>query len=308
MFTGAVDSPKLLLLSGIGPREELRKVNIAPVHDLPGVGKNLHNHVAHFLNFMINDTDTTALNWATAMEYLLFRDGLMSGTGLSEVTGFVNSRLSNPADDNPDLQLFFSGYLANCARTGQVGERSDGGNSSSPTPQRSISLFPTVLHPKSRGFLTLKDNNPKTPPLIFGRYLTHPDDVKTLVDGIKIAIRLTQTAALQKYGFRIDTTPVQGCEDLPFGCDAYWECAVRRNTGAENHQAGSCKMGPDTDPSAVVSPDLKVHGVDRLRVVDCSIMPAVTSGNTNAPAIMIAEKASDLIKQRWVGKRAWNKW
>lgn len=305
---GAVDSPKLLLLSGIGPREELRKVNIAPVHDLPGVGKNLHNHVAHFLNFMINDTDTTALNWATAMEYLLFRDGLMSGTGLSEVTGFVNSRLSNPADDNPDLQLFFSGYLANCARTGQVGERSDGGNSSSPTPQRSISLFPTVLHPKSRGFLTLKDNNPKTPPLIFGRYLTHPDDVKTLVDGIKIAIRLTQTAALQKYGFRIDTTPVQGCEDLPFGCDAYWECAVRRNTGAENHQAGSCKMGPDTDPSAVVSPDLKVHGVDRLRVVDCSIMPAVTSGNTNAPAIMIAEKASDLIKQRWVGKRAWNKW
>lgn len=89
MFSGAVDSPRILLLSGIGPKEELRRVNIAPVHDLPGVGKNLHNHVAHFLNFLINDTDTTALNWATAMEYLLFRDGLMSGTGLSEVINYL---------------------------------------------------------------------------------------------------------------------------------------------------------------------------------------------------------------------------
>lgn len=119
---GAVNSPQLLLLSGIGPREELQQANVPVTHNLPGVGRNLHNHVAFFLSFTINDTNTTPLNWATAMEYLLFRDGLMSGTGLSEVTGFTNSRFSNPADDHPDIQFFFGGFLAACARTGQVSE------------------------------------------------------------------------------------------------------------------------------------------------------------------------------------------
>jgi len=114
--------------------------------------------------------------------------------------------------------------------------------------------------------------------------------------------------ALQKYGMELDRTPAMGCEDLEFGCDAYWECAIRRNTGPENHQAGSCRMGPPGDPGAVVDTELKVHGVDKLRVVDASVMPLVTSGNTNAPVIMIAEKASDMIKRRWVGRKPWNKW
>ena len=91
-----------------------------------------------------------------------------------------------------------------------------------------------------------------------------------------------------------------GCENLAFGCDAYWECAVRRQTGPENHQAGSCRMGPPDDPGAVVDPQLRVHGIDRLRVIDASVMPVVTSGNTNAPTIMIAEKGSDMIKNRWL--------
>ncbi|CAH0387967.1 unnamed protein product [Bemisia tabaci] len=307
---GAVNSPQLLLLSGVGPKEDLRQLNIPVMHDLPGVGKNLHNHVAFFLNFFINDTATTPLNWATAMEYLLFRDGLMSGTGLSEVTAFVNSKLANPADDHPDLQLFFGGFLANCARTGQVGEKSGDAatNAASAPTRRTVNIIPTVLHPKSRGQLKLKNANPLTPPLIYARYLTHPDDVTTLVDGIKFARRLAETPSLQKYGFELDRTPVKGCESLEFGCDAYWECAVRRQTGPENHQAGSCRMGPIGDPGAVVDPELRVHGIDRLRVMDASVMPKVTSGNTNAPVIMIAEKGADMIKRRWVGKRLWNKW
>lgn len=295
---GAVNSPQLLLLSGIGPREELQQVNVPVTHNLPGVGRNLHNHVAFFLTFTINDTNTTPLNWATAMEYLLFRDGLMSGTGLSEVTGFINSRFSNPADDHPDIQFFFGGFLAACARTGQVGERADGNPNS--MALRTVNIFPAVLHPKSRGFLRLASNDPLAHPRIFARYLSHPDDVTMLIDGIKFAIRLTETAALQRYGFRMDRTPVAGCENLAFGCDAYWECAVRRQTGPENHQAGSCRMGPPDDPGAVVDPQLRVHGLDRLRVIDASIMPVVTSGNTNAPVIMIAEKGSDMIKNRWL--------
>lgn len=302
---GAVNSPQLLLLSGIGPKDDLRQVNIPVVHHLPGVGRNLHNHVAFFLKFFINDSSTTPLNWATAMEYLLFRDGLMSGTGISEVTGFVNSKRANPTEDHPDLQLLFGGYLANCAKTGQVGERStDNGNSS----QRSVNIIPTALHPKSRGYLKLKDANPFSHPLIYGKYLTHPDDVATLIDGIKIGLQLAETAALKKYGFKLDTTPNPACANLTFGCDAYWECAIRRATGPENHQAGSCRMGPPGDPGAVVDPELKVFGVDRLRVIDASVMPIVTSGNTNAPVIMIGEKGSDMIKRRWVGRRLWNKW
>ncbi|XP_067014963.1 glucose dehydrogenase [FAD, quinone] [Anabrus simplex] len=302
---GAVNSPQILLLSGIGPSEELLKVGVPVVHNLPGVGRNLHNHVAFFLNFFINDTDTQALNWATAMEYLLFRDGLMSGTGISEVTGFAHSKFSNPNEDHPDLQFFFGGFLANCARTGQVGERSDMDN---PNARRVINIIPAVLHPKSRGYLALRSANPFDPPRIIPRYLTHPDDVAALIDGIRFAIRLTEMPALKRYGFQLDTTPVPGCENFTFGCDAYWECAVRRNTGPENHQAGSCRMGPVGDPGACVDPELKVQGIDRLRVIDASVMPVVTSGNTNAPTVMIAEKGSDMIKERWFGRRSWQGW
>nr|CAD7260507.1 unnamed protein product [Timema shepardi]CAD7574262.1 unnamed protein product [Timema californicum] len=302
---GAVNSPQILLLSGIGPKSDLEQVGVKAIHDLPGVGRNLHNHVAYFLNFFINDTDTQALNWATAMEYLLFRDGLMSGTGISEVTAIINSKFSNPADDHPDLQYFFGGFLANCARTGQVGERANINNTNA---NRVINIIPAVIHPKSRGYLKLKSANPLDKPQIFARYLSHPADVDTLVEGIKIGILMSKTPTLQRYGFRLDTTPVMGCENLTFGCDEYWECAVRRQTGPENHQAGSCRMGPSGDPGAVVDPELRVFGIDRLRVIDASIMPKVTSGNTNAPVVMIAEKGADLIKSRWFGKHNWDNW
>lgn len=139
-----------------------------------------------------------------------------------------------------------------------------------------------------------------------------------LVEGIRFAIKLSETSPLKAYGMELDKSPVPGCTQHAFGTQVsfirrilklhtellidfqeFWECAVRQNTGAENHQAGSCKMGPSRDPLAVVNHELKVHGVRNLRVVDASVMPKVTSGNTNAPIIMIAEKASDLIKRAW---------
>ncbi|CAH1111728.1 unnamed protein product [Psylliodes chrysocephalus] len=290
---GAINSPQILLLSGIGPSEELKKVKIPVIHDLPGVGKNLQNHVAYAVNFFINDTNTAPLNWATAMEYLLFRDGLMSGTGISEVTGFVNTKYQDPMEEHPDIQFIFGGFLANCARSGQVGEKVDNNS-------RSIQFIPTLLHPKSRGSIRLKDFNPLSHPTIYGNYFSNPEDVKVLIEGIKVALRLSETKALRRYSIQLDRTPVAGCEKISFGSDNYWECAIKRQTAPENHQCGSCKMGPPTDPLAVVNPSLQVHGVDRLRVMDASIMPKVTSGNTNAPCIMIAEKGSDLIKSRWL--------
>lgn len=294
---GAVNTPQILLLSGIGPKKELEEVGVPLVHDLPGVGKNLHNHVAFFVNFNINDTNSAPLNWATAMEYLLFRDGLMSGTGISEVTALVLSKYADPKFEHPDLQFFFGGFLANCARTGQVGEKLDNNT-------RSIQIIPAVLHPKSRGEIRLKSKDPLDHPKIFARYYTNPDDVKVMVEGIKFAIELSETNALKRYGFKLDRTPIDGCEKMRFGSDPYWSCAAKRQTGPENHQAGSCKMGPSSDPLACVNPLLQVHGLDKLRVIDASVMPAVTSGNTHAPTVMIAEKGSDLIKQRWLTQQA----
>ncbi|XP_045454065.1 glucose dehydrogenase [FAD, quinone] [Melitaea cinxia] len=294
LSAGAVASPQILQLSGIGDPDVLSRAGVRLVHKLPAVGRNLHNHVAHFLNFYVNDNNTAPLNWATAMEYLLFRDGLMSGTGISEVTAFFNTKYANPEEDNPDVQLFFGGFLADCAKTGMVGEKLGDG-------YRSVQMFPAVLHPKSRGRLEIASADPFEYPKIYANYLTHPDDVKTLIEGIKFAIKLSETKAMKKYGMKLDKTPVKGCEKIKFGCDAYWECAVRMRTAPENHQAGSCKMGPRGDPTAVVDNLLQVQGIDRLRVADASIMPAVTSGNTNAPTIMIGERAADFIKKRWLG-------
>jgi len=164
---------------------------------------------------------------------------------------------------------------------------------------RVVSIIPCLLHPKSRGELKLNSANPLDHPKIYGNYLAHLDDEERMLEGIRYAMRMAETPALKRYGFKLDTTPVKGCEKFPFNSDEYWRCALRRATGAENHQAGSCKMGPSSDPLAVVDAHLRVHGVKGLRVVDASVMPAVTSGNTNAPIIMIGEKAADFIKRTW---------
>ncbi|XP_043485307.1 glucose dehydrogenase [FAD, quinone]-like [Leptopilina heterotoma] len=288
---GAVNSPQILLNSGIGAKKELEKVNVPVVNDLPGVGENLHNHVSYGLSFTIDEPNNNTLNWATAMEYLTEGRGPMSGTGISEATGMINTKYANPNEDHPDIQLIFGGYLAACSETGAINE-----NSESP---RNINIYPTVLHPKSKGYLRLRNNDPLSKPMISPKYFSHSDDIGALTEGIKFAIRLTETNALKKYNIKLDKTPVEGCENFEFGTDAYWKCAVTRDTNAENHQAGSCKMGPDTDPMAVVDNELKVKGVSGVRVADTSIMPDVISGNTHAPAVMIGERAADFIKNCW---------
>lgn len=139
---GAVGSPQLLLLSGIGPAAHLRAVNVTVVKDLPGVGENLQNHVAFAVPFTIDEPNTFDLNWATTTEYMAFQKGPMASTGMSQITGIVPSKFTTP--DHPDLQFFFNGYGANCATTGEIGALKDGG-------KRSISIVPTLLHPRSRG-------------------------------------------------------------------------------------------------------------------------------------------------------------
>lgn len=295
---GAVNSPQLLLLSGVGPKDELAKVGIPVIHDLPGVGKNLHNHVAYFVSYVLDkEKSYNDLNWANAMDYILHHKGPLSSTGMSQVTGIINSKYADPSGEHPDIQMFFAGYLAQCADTGEVHAFSDPKN---PKDPKHFLISPVVLHPKSRGTISLKSSDPLQPPLIKANYLTEPEDMASLIEGVRLAQRLASANILkEKYGVRPDTTPVDECKDKPYDSDDYWDCAIRHGTGPENHQVGSCKMGPKTDPMAVVDPELQVHGINGLRVVDCSIMPLVPSGNTASPAMMVAEKANDFIKKRW---------
>ncbi|XP_043478006.1 glucose dehydrogenase [FAD, quinone]-like isoform X2 [Leptopilina heterotoma] len=288
---GIVNSPQLLMNSGVGAKEELASVRIPLVHDLPGVGKNLHDHVLFPLDFTINETEFNNLTWVSALDYLLFRKGPLSGIGISTITGLVHSKYSNPQDDHPDLQIFFSGYMPRCSESGEIT-----GNSS---VRKQIRFVSTVIHPKSKGFLRLRNSDPRSKPLIYPKYMTHLEDINVMIEGIKFMLRLAGTRALRKYDFQLDRTPVKNCEQLEFGSDSYWTCAIKHKRSPGYHQAGSCKMGPHSDPMAVVDNHLKVRGIRGVRVADASIMPEVTSGNTNAPSIMIGERAADFIKFSW---------
>lgn len=216
-----------------------------------------------------------------------------------QVTAILNSKYADPSGDHPDVQMFFGGYLANCAKNGVIGDPEDPDN---PSLKRRISISPVVLHPKSRGYIRLRSSDPLVPPLMYANYLSDPADMATLLDAINMTLKLGNTRVLrERFGFELDKTPIPSCiQKYPFGSDGYWECYARTATGPENHQVGSCRMGPSSDPMAVVDPELRVYGVKNLRIMDASIMPTVVSGNTNAPVIMVAEKGSDLIKKSWL--------
>jgi glucose dehydrogenase (acceptor) len=300
LSAGAINSPQILLLSGIGPKEELDKVNIQQVHQLPGVGKNLHNHVTFYLSYLMKKSKAVNdLDWATALDYILNRRGPMSSTGMSQVTARINSKFADPSGTHPDMQIFFAGYLANCAQSGEVSAAEDPENPDAP---RHLTISAVVLHPKSRGYVGLKTKNPLDPPLMYANYLTEPEDMATLVEGIRVTQRLANTRTLQdKYGLELIKEEYGDCEKKhTFDSDDFWQCAARYYTGPENHQAGSCKMGPSTDPLAVVDPKLQLYGIEGIRVMDASIMPVLVSGNTHATIVMIADKGVEHIKQKWL--------
>ncbi|KAK7874206.1 hypothetical protein R5R35_006250 [Gryllus longicercus] len=297
LSAGAVGSPQLLLLSGVGPSEDLEALGIKVVQDLP-VGKNLRNHVSVGVGFYIDDNSTTYLSTESLQQFLDNRSGPLSSTGLTQTTAFLLSKYAT--DGIPDLQVFFDGYASKCSRTGQATECANGDlKCSGECGRRYINARPTNVRPESVGSLRLKSSDPLDYPVIDPQYLTVQKDVDVLVDGIKQLIEFTKTDALKPYNFTINTVPVSGCEAPEFASDEYWACVVRRTTGPENHQVGSARMGPVGDADAVVDPQLRVHGLKGLRVVDASIFPWTPNSNTVASIIAAGEKAADLIRTTW---------
>ncbi|CAH2052115.1 unnamed protein product, partial [Iphiclides podalirius] len=296
LSAGSLNSPQLLLLSGIGPKETLDQFKIPVVHELLGVGQNLQNHVGVQLDFTLTkEPDLPVLDWASAMDYMLNREGPLSSTGLSQLTGMINSKYAPAGGRQPDVQYFFGGYYASCGD----------GTSFDPaqydkTDRRTVMIAAIALQPRSRGYVTLRSTNPADPPVMQPNYFYDEHEMNVLVEASRVAYRLANTTILrEKYGM----TPTPGYGDsCPGGgdnpTDEYFRCLARLHTAPENHQVGTCKMGPSTDPMAVVDPQLRVHGVQGLRVVDASIMPIIPTGNTAAPTVMIAERGAEFIRSR----------
>jgi len=274
--SGAIGSPQILQNSGIGPAAVLANAGVAQVHELPGVGENLQDHLQVRLVFKtrertLNDEVNNPITkmWI-GMQYALSRTGPLT-LAASQVTIFTRS---TPEVERPDIQFHMQPLSAD-----KPGEGAH--------PFSAFTASVCQLRPYSRGHVRISGPDPLAYPRIQANYLSDPRDHTVAVGGIKVARRIAAAPALAG---RIESEFVPGAQ---YQTDAELLDAARRFSQSIYHPAGTCKMG--NDPMAVVDDRLRVHGLGRLRVVDASIMPELVSGNTNAPTIMIAEKAADMI-------------
>ncbi|WP_391480873.1 GMC family oxidoreductase [Nereida sp. NH-UV-3] len=280
LSSGAINSPQLLMLSGIGDTDQLTENGITPLHKLDGVGKGLQDHLQARLVFKckeptLNDEVRSLVNQAKiAAKYALFRSGPMT-MAASLATGFFKTR---PDVGTPDVQFHVQPWSADSPGEGVH-------------PFSAFTMSVCQLRPESRGEIRLNGPNPMDYPKIIPNYLSTENDCRTIVEGVNIARRIGKHAPLDsKISEEFRPTKDLAMDDYEGTLD--W---VRNHTASIYHPTGTCKMGQGTD--AVVDSKLKVHGIEGLRVADCSIMPEIVSGNTNAPAIMIGEKCAQMMLQ-----------
>jgi choline dehydrogenase len=283
---GVYGSPQLLQLSGLGPGELLRSMNIAVVRDMPGVGANLHDHFNSYCAYRcsepitLNDLHASRPQqvWA-GLRYVVSRTGPLAGNGLY-AGAFTRS---DARLDRPDLQ--FNMFIWSIRDRDRTGIR--------PHPFPGFSISPVHLRPEGRGSVRIKSPDPMAPPEIRFNFLATAYDIDAMLAGIRIARRIAQQPALKRYVVS---------ETLP-GADVTSEADLTedlRRRGVSNlHPVGTCRMGPDA--AAVVDSRLRVKGVRGLRVADASVMPQIVGGNTNAPSIMIGEKAAAMVLQDAAG-------
>lgn len=280
LTSGAIQSPQLLMLSGIGDGEHLQSVGIEVRHHLPGVGRNLHDHMASPVHMSTEDPASYGISWramprnlANVAEYALFKSGPLANN-IFESAAFVKTL---PGLDRPDVQLVFQSARRPAP--------------SFPFPiGHGYAISPVGLYPRSRGRLTLASADPFVPPLIDPNLLSDPADVEPLVRGLRLVRQVFAAPAFAAYRSQ-EMAPgaaVQSDEELV----AY----IRAQAYTVHHPVSTCRMG--TDAMAVADPELRVSGLEGLRVADASIFPRIIGGNTNAAVVMIAEKAADMILGR----------
>jgi choline dehydrogenase-like flavoprotein len=273
---GAINSPQLLLLSGIGPADELRAAGVQPRHELPGVGRNLQDHPFVTLIWEVTDQHTLygAEKPKALAEWLLRRSGPLSST-VAEVVAFVRTRGGLPA---ADVQF----HMGAAYYEDHGAESYDG---------HCMVIAPVLVSPKARGQVWLRSADPEAKPGIITNTLAEAEDLESMIAGMRLAreiaaqppLRETVLKELKPGAARVERDEL--------------EADLRRRLMLIYHPVGTARMS-DTEPGAVVDSELRVHGLQRLRVIDASIMPFITRGNTNAPTMMIAERAADLIRDR----------
>ena len=278
---GPINSPQLLKLSGVGPGAELSTHGIPVLHELKGVGENLQDHLEFYFQVACKEPITlySSINlWSRALigaRWLLRKDGL-GATNHFETCGFIRSR---PGVPYPDIQYHFL----------PMAVAYDG---STLAQEHGFQAHVGPMRSKSRGWVRLASSNPRDKPRILFNYLSEPDDVTEMRACVRLTREIFAQAAFDRYRGR-EIQPGSGVQT-----DAEIDAFIRAKVESAYHPSCSCRMGGAQDPLAVVAPDTRVHGLDGLRVVDSSIMPSITTGNLNAPTIMLAEKAADHILGR----------
>ena len=353
LAAGAIGSPKILLQSGIGPKDDLEEVGIQVIKDLAHVGANLKDHICTMIGpfFPIDDESGKIvenfksfdilqdLTLTNMYNFLVYGNGPLAATGAVDAMSFFNSNdlpnttikengfsaKSTHSSTQPNIQAHFmaltfgTDYGTSLYHT--IGIPKDLWDQfvSPSYGYPGMMVLPVLLHPKSSGgSVKLSSSDPSMPPFINPKYYSNVDDVNTLIKGIKHVINMLEKVSTEhnskEMRIKLMRHLFPGCSmeafktfdnvdheefvQQHFASDKYWECYIRHLTLTMYHPVGTCKMGVHEDDS-VVDSKLRVHGINGLRVADASIMPDITSGNTNAPTVMIAELASDLIKQEW---------
>ena len=276
LSAGSINSPQLLQLSGVGNKADLEKVGVDVVHDLPGVGENLQDHIDVIVNTRVKSFKGIGVSIpyvfkavVQLFKYLFKKTGHVATTG-AEAGGFIKSDSSL---EDPDIQMHFAPVMLESHFIRSLGH--------------GHGIHFCNLQPKSRGFIKLKSNNPTDAPAIQFNYLEHPDDIEVLVKAVKLADKILSAPSLAK-------SEKSRYKPLPsVQTDEQIKEFIRNHGETIYHPIGTCKMG--SDDMAVVDTELRVHGVQNLRVVDASIMPTINSGNTHAVVIAIANKAAEAI-------------
>ena len=283
LSAGAINSPQVLMLSGVGPKDHLTEKGIETKVDLSGVGQNLQDHLDAIVQHRCKSRESYSISFTlipryvkAAFNYMFNRKGLFT-SNVAEAGGFDKTP---SAGDIPDIQYhFLPAILLDHGRTTAFGY--------------GYGVHVCGLYPKSRGEIKLRSNKPSDSAMIDPNYLQHPDDQKVMIDGVRRARKILAAPSFEKYhSWEIGPGPEAQTDEqiLAF---------IRKKAETIYHPVGTCKMGDVEDVMTVVDPELKVKGVKGLRVVDASVMPTLVGGNTNAPAIMIAERCADLIKQQY---------
>ena len=283
LSAGAINSPQIMQLSGIGPQSLLSDYSIPIIHHAPAVGNNLQDHLAytHYYRATVPTLNSQLSPWwgklLAGLQYLLTRRGILS-LSVNQAGGFIKS---NPARPRPNLQLYFTAMTYS---TESPGKR----RLMSPDPYPGLLNSISQLRPKSRGRLQINSADPFKAPTIMPDYFSAEEDILEMLEGARLLRQMAQTMPLSRV-IKHELTP-----GLAIDSDEALIDDLRQRSSTVFHPTSTCMMGADAD-KAVVNADCEVYGVRQLRIVDASIFPTLTSGNTNAPTIMVAEKAADLI-------------